>query len=95
MLPQQRQKKELSLFHTRLLNLGYTSNKLLPLFEKGINNAIFYLYQTPEQRDAIEKAKKRKPNKQIFLYIPYHPQNPSPGFVQNLWQNLVYLPPGK
>jgi hypothetical protein len=25
----------------------------------------------------------------------YHPQNPSSGFVQNLWQNLVYLPPGK
>jgi hypothetical protein len=33
--------KELSLFHTCLLNRGYTSNKLLPLFKKGNNNAIF------------------------------------------------------
>jgi hypothetical protein len=34
--------KELSIFHTHLLNHGYTSNKLLPLFKKGINNAISY-----------------------------------------------------
>ncbi len=35
--------RELSLLHTRLMNQGYTSNKLLPLFEKGINNAISQL----------------------------------------------------
>ncbi len=87
--------RKLSQLHTRLLNHGYTSNKLLPLFEKGINNAISYLSQTPEQRDAIKKAKTRKSDEQIFLHIPYHPQNPSSGFVQNLWQNLVHLPPGK
>jgi hypothetical protein len=52
--------RELSLLHTRLLNRGYTSNKLLPLFKKGINNAISYLSQTPEQRDPIKKAKTRK-----------------------------------
>ena len=40
--------KELSILHTRLLTPGYASNKLLPLFEKGINNAISYLSQTSE-----------------------------------------------
>jgi hypothetical protein len=59
--------------------------KLLPLFEKGINNAIFYLSQTQEQRDAIKKAKIGKLDQGIFLHIPYHPQNPSSGFIQNLW----------
>ncbi len=87
--------KELSLFHTRLQNSGYTSNKLLPLLEKGINNAIFYLSQTQEQRDAIKKAKIGKLDQGIFLHIPYHPPNPSSGLVQNLWRNLVLLPPGK
>jgi hypothetical protein len=67
----------------------------LPIFEKGINNAISYLSQTPEQQDAIKKAKVGNLDKRIFLHIPYHPQNPSSGFVQNLWQNLVLLPPGK
>ncbi len=87
--------KELSLLHTSLLTHGYTSNKLLPLFEKGINNAISYLSQTSEQQDAIKKAKIGKSDKRIFFHIPYHPQNPSSGFIQNLWQNLVHLPPGK
>jgi hypothetical protein len=87
--------KELSLFHTRLQNCGYASKKLLPLFEKGINNAIFYLSQTQEQRDATKKAKIGKLDQGIFLHIPYHPQNPSSGFVQKLWQNPVLLPPDK
>ncbi len=86
--------KELSLLHTPLLKCGHTSNKLLPLFEKSINNALFYLPQTPEQWDAIKKAKIRKSDEQIFLRIPYHPQNPSSGFVHNLWRNLVYSVPG-
>jgi hypothetical protein len=77
--------KELSLLHTHLLTHGYASNKLLPLFEKGINNAISYLTQTSEQRDTIKKAKIRKSDVRIFFHIPYHPQNPSSGFIQNLW----------
>jgi hypothetical protein len=87
--------KELSLLHTRLPTRGYASNKLLPLFEKGINNAISYLSQTSEQRHAIKKAKIGKSDERIFFHIPYHPQNPSSGFIQNLWQNLVHSPPGK
>ena len=87
--------KELSLFHTRLLARGYISKKLLPIFEKGINNAISYLSQTPEQRNAIKKAKVGKSNERIFLHIPYHPQNPSSGSIQSLWRNLVLSPPGK
>ena len=76
--------KELSLFHKRLLNRGYATNQLIPFFEKGINNAISYLSQTQEQRDAFKKAKVGKSDERIFLHIPYHPQNPSSGFVQNL-----------
>ena len=87
--------KELSLFHTRLLNRGYATNQLIPFFEKGINNAISYLSQTQEQRDAVKKAKVGKSDERIFLHIPYHPQNPSSGFVQNIWRNLVLSPPGK
>ncbi len=87
--------KELSLFHTRFQTRGYISEKLLPIFEKGINNAISHLSQTPEQQDAIKKAKVGKLDERIFLHIPYHSQNPSSGFVQNLWRNLVLSPPGK
>jgi hypothetical protein len=87
--------RELSLLHTCLLSCGYTSNKLLPLFKKGIINAIFYLSQTPEQWDAIKKAKTVKSDKWLFLHNPYYAQNSSSGFVQNFWQKLVHLLPGK
>ncbi len=87
--------KELSLFYTHLLACGYTPTKLLPLFTKGINNAISYLSQSPKQWDVLKKAKIGKLDEQIFLHLPYHPQNPSSSFVQNLWQTLVSLPPGQ
>ena len=68
--------KELSLFHMHLLQRGYATNKLMPFFEKGINNTLLYLSQTQEQRDAVKKAKVRKSNERIFLHIPYHPKIP-------------------
>jgi hypothetical protein len=65
--------KELSLFHTRLLTCGHISKKLLPLFKEGINNAISNPSQTPEQRDAIKKAKVGKSEK---TDLPPHPLPP-------------------
>ena len=67
--------KELSLFYHRLLNRGYKPTNLLPLLEKGINNAITYLSLSPEQREARKKAKIGKLDKHIFLHIPYHPDH--------------------
>jgi hypothetical protein len=87
--------KELSLFYKPLLNRSYTSTKLLPLFKKGINNAISYQSLFLEQGEARKKAKVGRLDERIFLHLPYHPQNPSSGFIQSLWQNLIFLPPGQ
>ena len=87
--------KELSLFYWRLLIHGYKPDNLLPLLKKGINNAITYLSFSPEQREAKKKAKIGRLDQRIFLHLPYHPQNPSSSFIQHLWQDLVFLPPGK
>ena len=54
-----------------------------------------YGSQTQEQRDAVQKAKVGKSDEVIFLHIPYYPPNPSSGFEQNIWRNLVLSPPGK
>ncbi len=87
--------KELSLFYKRLLNRGYLTPKLIPLFEKGITNAISYMSLSPQQQELRAKIKVGKPDERIFFYIPYHPQNPSSGIIQHLWQDLLHLPPGK
>ena len=87
--------KELSLFYQRLLNRGYKPINLLPLLEKGINNAIAYLSLTPDQREAKKKAKIGRLDQRIFFHLPYHPQNPSSSSVQHLWRDLVLSPPGE
>jgi hypothetical protein len=87
--------KELSLFYKRLLNRGYLTPKLIPLFKKGITNAISYLSLSPQQQELQAKIKVGKPDERIFFHIPYHPQNPSSGIIQHLWQDLLHLPPGK
>jgi hypothetical protein len=68
---------------------------LIPLFEQGINNAIFYLSLSPQQRELRAKTKIGKLDERIFLHIPYHPQNPSSGTIQHLWRDLLHSPPGK
>ena len=42
--------KDLSLLYQRLLNRGYKPINLLPLLQKGINNAITYFSLTLDQR---------------------------------------------
>jgi hypothetical protein len=69
--------------------------KLLPLFEKGIDNATVYMSMMPEQQEARKKAKVGRSDERIFFHIPYQPQNPSSGSIQRLWHDLIYLPPGK
>jgi hypothetical protein len=77
--------KELSLFYKHLLNRGYLTPKLIPLFEKGITNAISYLSLSPQQQELRAKIKAGKPDERISFHIPYHPQNPSSGIIQHLW----------
>ena len=78
--------KELSLFYRRLLDRGYKPCNLLPLLEKGINNAIAYLSLSPEQREAKKSAKVGRRDQRIFLHLPYHPQNYPSSFIQRLWR---------
>jgi hypothetical protein len=86
--------KELSLSYKRLLNCGYLTPKLIPLFKKSITNAISYLSLSPQQ-ELRAKIKVGKLDERIFFHIPYHPQNPSSGIIQHLWQDLLNLLPGK
>ena len=87
--------KEIRLFFNRLVDRGYLRTKLLPLFEKGFDNATSYMSMTLDQRVARKKAKVGRSDERIFLHIPYHPQNPSSGSVQQLWRDLIHSPPGE
>ena len=87
--------KEIRLFFNRLIDRGYLRTKLLPLFEKGFDNATTYMSMTLDQRAARKKAKVGRSNERIFLHILYHPQNPPSESIQQLWRDLIYSPPGE
>ncbi len=61
--------KELSLFYKRLLNCGYLTPKLIPLFMKGINNAILYLSLTTQQWELQAKTKMGKSDERTLFHI--------------------------
>jgi hypothetical protein len=56
---------------------------------------ISYLSLSPELREARKKAKVGRLDERIFLHLPDHPQNPSSGLIQSLWQNLIFSLPGQ
>ena len=86
---------ELCLFYQRLIDRGYNQEGLLPLFVKGVLNAESYIAMTQSQRDARKKAKVGRRDERVFFHMPYHPQNPPSTFIQRLWRDHIFSPPGE
>ena len=68
--------KELSLFHMHLLQRGYTTNKLMPFFEKGINNALLYLSQTQGSGTQLRRPRSGNRTKESSSTSPTTPKIP-------------------
>ncbi len=87
--------RELKLFFHRLLDRGYQSSQMTPLFQQAMDNAKNYL-----RRTALDhvRAKSRKDTAHcchVFLHFPYHPANPSSKSIQKLWRDMVATPNGQ
>ena len=68
---------ELCFFLACLLDRGYQSEALVPLFSKDMDNAIKYLSKSPTYRKRKKMEKMESSRRRVFLHLPYHPQNPS------------------
>ncbi len=86
---------ELATFYHHLLDHGYKAFNIIPLLIKGIDNANHYLSLTEAQQEEAKKAQTGRADERVFFHLPFHPQNPSSGVIQRLWQNLLLSPPGK
>ena len=62
---------------------------------KGVLNAESYIEMTQSQRDARKKAKVGRRDERVFFHMPYHPQNPPSTFIQRLWRDHIFSPPGE
>jgi hypothetical protein len=86
---------ELKLFLHRLLDRGYQSHRLTPLFQQAMDNTMVYLQRTPLDHLRAKSKKEAAHRRRIFLHLPYHPANPSSKAIQKLWAGRVANPPGQ
>lgn len=86
--------QHLDAFFYRMLDRGHQQQTLLPLFNKAIQNAQRYLSKSEDERLAAKKQRSAAAARQVYLHLPYHPDNPSPGTIQRLWREHVSYPPG-
>jgi hypothetical protein len=87
--------KELKLFFHRLLDRGYQTAQLIPLFQQGMDNAKAYLRRTALDHLRARSKKETSHRRRVFLHLPYHPANPSSKTIQKLWASRVANPQGQ
>jgi hypothetical protein len=87
--------KELKLFFHRLLDRGYQSHQLTPLFQQAMDNAKVYLQRTALDHLRAKSKKETAHRRRVFLHLPYHPANPSSKVIQKLWAERVAKPPNQ
>ena len=82
--PEDRKKKTLELLqHFRYR--GWTNQQLKPLMKKAIARAVDYQPKSHKQR-------KMEMDRSMLLHLQWHPKNPSPQELQNIWRNYVLKP---
>ena len=77
--------------YKRLLARGYSRDKLIPLFTKGLTKAREFLELPLEARLQATCAKALRHDR-VFLKLPYHPNDPSSATIQALWHSIVLEP---
>ena len=83
-------------FYRRMLARGHHHDDLQPLFLKAIQNARDFLATSPAQREAIKAQKAEEAQRRLYLHVEYHPRNPTPESIQQLFQTATVLkPPGQ
>ena len=81
---QDRQTKTLELLHHFRLR-GWTNDKLKLLFKKAIRRAIDYKPKSHPRR-------KMEMDRSILFHLQYHPKNPKPHELQQLWKEKILHP---
>ncbi len=87
--------KELKLFFRRLLDRGYQTTQLTPLFQQAMDNDKAYLLCTALDHLGARSKKETSHRRRVFLHLPYHPANTSSITIQKLWASRVANPQGQ
>ena len=89
------QEAELYLFFGRLLDRGYQSDDITPIFANAIDNATRYLARSNSYRRQLKAKEQDASRRCVFYHMLYHPGHPTSSQVQQLWREKVFCPSGK
>ena len=89
------QEAELYLFFGRLLDRGYQSDDITPIFANAIDNATRYLARSNSYRRQLKAKEQDASRRCVFYHMLYHPGHPTSSQVQQLWREKVFCPSGQ
>ena len=72
--------------YSRLIQRGYTPERLLPLFHHAHHHATDYISQTHSDSEQIRQRKFSSSQQRVFLHLLYHPDDPPAHTIQSLWK---------
>jgi hypothetical protein len=95
------QNTDINNLFTRLLARGYEQHFLLKIINKAYNEVqrrISYsntptVQQLPNTQE-IDTGLGTNTEKKVFFHIEYHPEDPTAGFIQNLFYDQIYYQTG-
>ena len=64
------------------------------MFKKAFTNATKYLASTATEHKAAHFAQTEAAERQVYLHLLYHPENPPASAIQRLWREFIALPAG-
>ena len=75
-------------FFTRLTQRGYSPIKITPIFKQAHINALSFL----SRRNYPHHQPNIPPQNKLFIHLQYHPQDPNPHKIHQLWNSCVSHP---
>ena len=82
-------------FYGHVLDRGFNSNSLLPVFDKAIKNAIAFTSRSEHSILQQRMRKKALSGRRIAFHLKYHPNDPTSQVIQKLFKDCIFEPPGK
>ena len=88
---------EIHLFYERLLERGYSLCDLVPLFQTAESQVKQCITTNAIQRNQLTHPHTTKSltDQMVFFHLRYHPSNPPPREIQQMWRQNILTPPEK
>jgi hypothetical protein len=76
------------LLFLRMIDRGHQRHRLLPAFRKAMKKVLVSLLPNPKLEPSTTNNNDDAPNKDLYIHLPHHPNNPSADELRTIANNL-------